>query len=168
MWQACITQSLSHISRLKIGGGTNRQNKFNGLLRAFKLYTITWHSMHRQLSLMLHVRPSNAAASLYSSLLDFRRSFRRFLLTRPSFFLLPPSSREVELPDFPLLLAATSALPAGDPNRLTRPSTSCNERQHIDTRPNAHTLFSLVNVFAYFRRLTGHIRLTPLRMLASV
>ena len=87
---------------------------------------------------MLHVRPSNAAASLYSSVLDFRRSFRRDLLTRrPSFFLLPPSSREGELPEFPLLLAATSALPAGDPNKLTRPSTSCKERQHVDTRPNA-------------------------------
>lgn len=86
---------------------------------------------------MLHVRPSKAAASLYSSVLDFRRSFRRVLLIRrPSFFLLPHNSREDELPEFSLLPAATSALPAGDPNKLTKPSTSCNERQHIETGPN--------------------------------
>lgn len=98
--------------------------------------SITWHSMHRQLSFMLHVRPSNAAASLYSSVLDFRRSFRRALLRRrPSCFLLPPGCREDELPEFPLLLDVTSALPAGDPNKFTKPSTSCNGRQHTETEP---------------------------------
>lgn len=126
--------SYSYMSRLTVWVAVNRilhKNHFMVYYAHYsnKYYTVTWHSMHRQLSLMLHVKPSSAAASLYSSVLDFRRSFRRVLLTRrPSFFLLPPSSRGDELAEFPLLLAATSALPAGDPNRLTKPSTSCNER----------------------------------------